>query len=298
MNILRMALILTFCCLPPVGPCSGPSAQAASQSRLDQPSENLALTDVLEKTADYCSKLDRSAFDFICLEEIEEKINFYRDIQNYLDRHSVSPGSQDWGQIALPKEKVTRTFVYDYQVIRKAGLVTEKRALLEENGKKRREDDARLKTAVFQFRNVLFAPIGVLSKPLQLYYDYKIVNEAALNGEAVLIVEAKPKPGFKSEFLYGKVWLRKADGGILKIEWDQAGIGNYAIFERRAESYGAQPRIALTSEFATEKSGIRFPSRFAIEEAYILKNGKKFVRSVTTVAYSQFKFFTVEVSVD
>lgn len=298
MNILRIALIVISCCLPPVGPCSGLSAQAASQSRPNRTAEQLPLKDMLEKTADYCAKLDKTAFDFICLEKIEEKINFYLDIQNYLDRHSVSPGSQDWGQIALPKEKVTRTFVYDYQVIRKAGLITEKRILLEENGKKRREDDARLKTAVFQFRSVLFGPIGVLSKPLQLSCDYKILNEAALNGEAALIVEAKPKPGFKSEFLYGKVWLRRTDGGILKIEWDQAGIGNYAIFERRAESYGAQPRIALTSEFATEKNGIRFPSRFAIEEAYILKNGKKFVRSVTTVAYSQFKFFTVEVSVD
>jgi len=57
------------------------------------------------------------------------------------------------------------------------------------------------------------------------------------------------------------------------------------------------PRITLTSEFAVEKNGLRFPSRLVAEEAYLNDRGRTFVRSTTAVAYKDFKFFTVEVDV-
>ncbi len=34
------------------------------------------------------------------------------------------------------------------------------------------------------------------------------------------------------------------------------------------------------------------------EEAYLLKNGKKFVRSLTTILYKDYRFFTVELEVN
>jgi hypothetical protein len=53
----------------------------------------------------------------------------------------------------------------------------------------------------------------------------------------------------------------------------------------------------LITGSAARPHGIRFPSRFSIEEAYLDSGGKKFVRSETTVVYRDFKFFTVEVEV-
>jgi hypothetical protein len=201
-------------------------------------------------------------------------------------------------RIKIPKEKVRRKFIYDYQVIRKATGIKERRTLLEENGKKRNEKDAQLKTINFRFQNVLFAPLGVLSESLQPHYEYKIINKEIFNGERVVLLEAKPKPYLKTSFLYGNIWVRERDFAILKIEWNQERIGHYSIFKKRGEAYKAQPRIALISEFTVEKNGISFPSKFCIEEAYILKNGKKFIRSQTTVTYDNFKFFSVEVNID
>ena len=57
------------------------------------------------------------------------------------------------------------------------------------------------------------------------------------------------------------------------------------------------PRVVLTSEYAFEKNGIRFPSRLSVEEAYLKESGKAFVRSKTEVVYKNFKFFTVKYEV-
>jgi hypothetical protein len=255
------------------------------------------LAEILKRTGEYCKKLDKAAFDFVCLEEIEEKTNFERDIQRYLAQLANNSSSQI-ARLKIPKEKVSRKFVYDYQVIRKAKKTTEKRTLLEENGKKRKEKDAQLKTINFRFQNVLFAPLGILNESLQSHYEYRIIKEETLGGDRVVVLEANPKPGLKTSFLYGTIWVKEKDFAILKIQWNQEGIGNYSVFKKRAETYKAQPRITLISEFSEEKNGINFPSKFYIEEAYILKNGKMFIRSETSVTYRNFKFFSVEVNVD
>lgn len=53
----------------------------------------------------------------------------------------------------------------------------------------------------------------------------------------------------------------------------------------------------MVSEFQAEKNGLRFPTQLYIEEAYLDKRGRPFVRSKTTVTYKDFKFFTVEVEI-
>jgi hypothetical protein len=42
------------------------------------------------------------------------------------------------------------------------------------------------------------------------------------------------------------------------------------------------------------KNGVRFPSKDTTEEAYLLKNGKKYIKSRTTILYEKCRFFTVE----
>jgi hypothetical protein len=259
------------------------------------------LSEILKRTSEYCKRLDNAAFDFVCLEEINEDINLARDIQKYLAQlaENASPeASSSFPNIRVPKEKVHREFVYDYQVIRKENKTTETRILLEENGKKRYEKDAKLKTANFRFQNVLFAPLGFLGERLQFLYEYTITDETTLDGQPVWVLEAKPLAGLKTPFLFGNFWVRQRDYAILKIRWNQEGVGNFSVFERRADQYHAQPRITLTSEFSTEKNGINFPSKFYIEEGYVLENGKTFIRSQTTVTYRDFKFFSVEVSTE
>lgn len=107
-----------------------------------------------------------------------------------------------------------------------------------------------------------------------------------------------PKPESAIEHLYGKIWVRKSDFSILKIEWDQKSIGGFEYVEARAERLKAEPRIVLTAEYGIEKNKIRFLSKFSLDEIYIIKRGRRrFQRSKTEVLYDEDKFFTVETKV-
>lgn len=139
-------------------------------------SQNI-LNKVLEKTGKYCELLEKAALDFVCLEVISEKINISRD----------DPLRHKW----LRKNK----FVYDYQLIKKNNIFRESRILLEENGIKRNEKNAELKTSVFQYEKVLFGPIDLLSLERQKYYNYRIILEDTVNDKIIVILEAVPKPG-------------------------------------------------------------------------------------------------------
>ena len=275
------------------------SAQPASASvdNIDQGPQK-DLPDILKAAAEYCRRLENSALDFVCLEEITEKINRSREIRADAPgvRYSTRAGETFRKPAPVLTPFATNTYVYDYQFIRKDGRLKETRTLLEENRKKKTEKNAKLKTINFVYQNALLGPIGVLGERWQPDYDYKITGEESVDGRSVLIIDAIPKaPNPEIRFLYGKIRIDKQTKDILEISWNQERIGNFEVFEKRGYDYNAEPQISIISEFNIAKNGIRFPSKLKVEEAYLDKSGSKFVRSVTTVTYRDFRYFTVEV---
>lgn len=251
-----------------------------AQNRSKGVYSQIKLDEVLKETRAYCRRLQNAALDFVCLEEIFEKIDFTRDYSTLLP------------------EIRKNSFVYDYQFIRKDNRTKEARILLEENGIKKYEEDADLKTSSFRYQSVLFGPVGLLGSVSQQSYDYKIVDEELLDGDKTVIVEAVPKENQKHQYLpFGKIWVKQTDFSILKIEWNQKTVQNFPEVEKIAKRYKAEPNITLITEFGFEKNRIRFPSKYIIIEAYISQKGKIFIRSKTTVVYRDYKFFTVETEV-
>jgi hypothetical protein len=262
------------------------------QESTGRSANELTVGSILQKTSEYCLRLENAALDFVCLEEVREKIDLSRDIVQTMS--SPQNRSYSSGRFVIPDRWVENEYLFDYQFIRRRGKIKEQRTLLKENGRPKREPNAQPKTQVFHFENVLFGPIWLLKKEYQKHYEYKIVDKEAVNGQDTIVLLAESRAPFRTRIHSGKIWLRARDLGVLKIEWKPESIGNYETIERRAESYGADPQIISISEYAFEKNGIYFPSRDYTEEAYITKKGKKFVRSKTTIVYSDYKFFTVE----
>lgn len=253
---------------------------------------------LLKKTAEYCRRLERAALDFICLERISETVDFSKDVSLQEARSKRSGGDTLPGRgVRIPRQKIMNSYVYDYQLVRKGGEAEERRILIEENGEKGSVKDAPLKTLNFVYRNALFGPLGVLGEAAQPLFEYGLAGEETIDGRRAFVVEARPKPGAAAEYLYGKAWIRADDAAILKIQWNPEGVGRQELFRDRAERYKAAAELTMVSDFTVEKNGIRFPSRFRIEEAYVGPEGKRFVRSETTVVYDDFSFFVVEVDV-
>lgn len=259
--------------------------QSADSSSKDQEE----LEGILQKCADYSQKLANSALDFVCTEKIED--------ERFLMPNRFETRNRTIFTYSSVRPSRKNVYVYDYQLTRKQNKINEIRILIEENGKKKNEKNAQLKTALFFHENLIFGPVGLLSEFWQQYYDYEIVKREKFRGDKVIVIEATPKPYIKTDNLYGKIWAREDDFSIMKVEWEPTSVKNYELLEEYAQKLKAKLVIKLVAEYALEKNGIRFPSKYSVTEAYVFPNGRKFNRTMVDVTYEDYKFFTVETEV-
>jgi hypothetical protein len=269
------------------------AAAAKSQSEMDLPG-------LLQKAAEYCRRLEGSILDFFCREEVEETIDVSLEAEKPgapLDEWRYLSG-RNTGSIFISAGKVKKfknIFVYDYQCLRADRVITEKRTLLRDGVEERNVPNAKLELSGFVYFNNLLSPINLFGERNQSDFDYKIVGKEKFEKRRVLVVEAKLKAGVvEPKCLSGKAWIDPATADILKMELTQKPTGGLEIFGKRESQYKRKLRLTLRTEFSAEKNGIRFPSRLLIEEAYLNNMGRAFIRSKTSVVYTNFKFFTVE----
>jgi hypothetical protein len=258
------------------------------------PGADARLARVLERTKAYCAKLEQASLDFTCFERIEEKT--YPSPEIRPDTSVVGGGGISYSYPSA-RSPYVNSYLYDYQFIRKGDMRTERRILIDQNGRKTWEENADLETLNVRVENALFGPVGLLGAQWQAYHDYKIVDEESQKGKAILVIEAAPKPALNRPHCHGRIWVQEDDASILKIVWEPTSIGNFDKIEATARGLGAEPRLTSVTEYGLLKNGIRFPSKDTTEESYKLKNGETFVRSRTTIVYKDYKFFTVETQI-
>lgn len=264
---------------------TGASSRPDSVQASPGTSESPALTRVLGLAADYCDRLSRASIDFVCLEDVSERIQ---------ERNPVYPSSA-FGRPGWRNDLVEHRYLYDYQFIVKDGQKTEKRRALEIDGIKRKTEDTGLDTLTFFYQNVLFGAVDLLNGSRQAFYRYALKSWESQDGLAVLVIEAEPAPGLAVTVNRGTIWIRERDAAILKIVWNVRTMEQSEAILRTAKEFRGNPQILQVTVFGLEKNGVRFPTRFGVEESYITKKGKKTVRSAMDAVYRDYKFFTVEV---
>ena len=262
---------------------------------LPQAEAAATLEALLAKAAEYCRRLESSAFDFVCREEIRETIDPKLDAAE--PPRPSDPGTSPFLGPTLTVrrvKKVKRSFVYDYQCVRAGRAIREVRTQLEENGKRKVVPNAELRTSIVVFGTVLLGPVGLFGEQHQPDYAFAVAGRERVGDVEAVILDAKPKPGAPpSRNLYGRAWIDPATGHILKIEWSESRVGRFEAFVQRGKAFKRTPRLTIRSDFSAEKNGLRFPSRLEVEEAYLNDKGQAFVRSRTEVVYKDFQFFTV-----
>ena len=247
---------------------------------------------LLAAAADYCRRIQDAALYFVCKEDVRERLSPLAFTQVDVTQDGISSGrsnvvSHGSGQVS--------EWTYDYQLIRREGKAEETRTLIKENGRAKNEEHARLATSRFSHSNVILGPIGLLGAAAQRLHNYRIVKELEMDGEAVAVFEVQPDSEDVSS-LYGRAWVRRRDGAVLKIEWTPASLGNYQEILKFARQRSAVPRISFASEYGFEKNGLRFPSGYSVTEAYVIA-GKTLTVSATDVSYKDYKFFQVQTEV-
>jgi len=282
----RAAGLLFLAGLVPYLAIGGALSGRVTPARAQDPAAANPLPRILEKTKEYCQRLSSASLDFICRERIDER--------------QFSPPLQIFSNMATPSRRhvTSVSLEYDYQLIRKGESVEEKRVLLRENKQRRNEPDAVLKTQLYKHKYLVFGPVGLLGEYWQPKHAYAYLGEEDVDGEKAFLVEASPWGSPEPNLLYGKVWVRKKDFAVVRIEWDQRSLGNYDLVLQMAKAIGhqAEPRISIVGHYGVEKNGIRFLDRLTIHEDYDSGRGV-FRASETTVLYKEYRFFIVETEV-
>ena len=276
--------------------------ESKSETKPAEPMNEARAADVmalLEKSAAYCRRLENAALNFVCTEAVVERF-FGRgtSIEDMSPKEDFITHKYDGNADAAKTGIRSWEWIYDYQLIRSNGATQEKRVLVQENGEKRREENAELKTTRFSHRNVFLGPIGLLGARAQANHTYRFIKEGKVGDDPVIVIEATPREKIGTS-LFGKAWVRRKDGAVLRIEWEPASMENYAAIELFSRQIDKIPMIGFASEYGFEKYGLRFPNLYEVTEAYKgVKTSLGIVFSMTTVTYIDYKFFQVETAVD
>jgi hypothetical protein len=250
------------------------------------------LKSILKKTAEYCEKLKKMALYFVCYENIEEKIYFYTKTRAFVSEDYAA--STPIAKVNLKQRRMKRrTYIYDYQMVKKADKQEEKRVLLKEGKKEKHVENAKLKIQGYNAKFLVFGPVGFLSYYWQNHFTYEIIGHDEISGIKTIVISASPMQPREENYYFGKIWVDENDFSILKIEWDTKSLEGY---EKRVSS-GVTKNLSWEVFFEVEKNGVRFPSRQLIKDIYLTEAGKEHPRYVTTFVYDNYKFFTVETEV-
>lgn len=247
---------------------------------------------ILKKCEEYSEKVENASLHFVCIERVKEEISTSR-----LGRIVSATGSQISIRTYTSRPQWEKNqFVYDYQLIKQGDKITEKRILIEENGKKKYLDNALLKTKRFYSRWSALGPSRFFSKSWQEKFNYRLIKKSKYKGEHVYILEAIPKEDIEEKPNYGKVWVNKEDGSIMKIEIEMESLAGFDELKEKSEQEKLKPMFKVVHYYEYKKNGIHFPSKTIFEEDYIYigKSRRRFKKSKTTFIYDNYKFFTVE----
>src|SRR4030066_1356029 len=99
------------------------------------PAEEARLSPILNKAIRYCRRLEKAALDFVCLEEISEKIDYSRDKEDEISILPRTVGERGIRtQIKISKRKQENTYLSALQYTRKRQLPGETKNLPAQNG--------------------------------------------------------------------------------------------------------------------------------------------------------------------
>jgi hypothetical protein len=264
-------------------------------------------TAILNNVAGYCEKLQNSAFHFICKEKVveifEELVTNYRTApeRDYGDRYVAREGMD---QQTRSKSRMVKQYLYDYQLIKQNGKITEQRLPLNRGKDSTAALEIESKMGTFFSKKIVLAPILLLSKEFQNQYQYEFKGREKIKGISMIVIEATPMNSIQNEFLFGTLWIDPRDFSIRKIKVNPRSIRGFAQLEAIARKLKAKLNLSAEIEFGNLKNGIRFPSEVTVVENYQggpiisrLRGKKGWDRSKTVYSYKDYQFFNVQTEV-
>ncbi|MBN1273334.1 MAG: tetratricopeptide repeat protein [Candidatus Aminicenantes bacterium] len=248
------------------------------------------LLSVLKGSGDYCERIKNIALFYVCKEKITH-IQF-----SYGRRNLFYTTFQSARRLKIHSKK-EKTFLYDYQLIKKEEELKESRILLEENGKKRHQKNAPFPPLKYNYQYLIYGPVGFLSRYWQDFFHFEYLGKEKVNDRQAVVIRSIPKERRKENYNFGKIWIDAENKSILKIEYDPKSIRYYREEKLRSPIGNLRKETNWIIYYGVEKNGVRFPSRQIIRDFYINNQGEKLLMEEIVTDFLDYQFFVVETDI-
>jgi hypothetical protein len=280
-------------------------------------SKTVELEGLLKGAAQYCEKLKKAAFHYLCKEKIVETqkpLSIGTDAQNdvaAISNDMFYKRAYGWVQREIVDQTKIQKNEYNYRLKKIRDLVKEEReVLVETTGEEEPPPPVILdineirKSIRFLSSKAVFGPITLLDAQRQKKYDFRLLGHQELKGRPTAIIEAYPKNEKDAQFIYGKVWIDREDFSVLKIKANPNSILGYDKLKKLAEELNTRLFLDLETEFFKYRDGIRFPTQIHFGESYKgglfirqFRGAKKWTRTDNLTSYYDYLFFNVDMDV-
>ena len=263
---------------------------------------------ILQGAADYCDRLKKSAFHFYCQEKILETRIPISDAE-HINPHIDEESQKKKADVALDQIRTkvytnVKNYVLGYRLIKQGSRIKEERDLISSMDNIEVQPDQVVNPTIFFSEKAIFAPITLLDRSRQEYYDYKFIRVEDYNNRRAVLIKSIPRKKEKTHSIYGTIWIDMEDFSVMKIEADPTSIRGYDKLKQLAGKLRTRLYLSLVSEFDELHDGIRFPTRVHMLEKYkggpILEDFRDlrgWERTRTEFLYSDYRFFNVRTEV-
>jgi hypothetical protein len=276
------------------------------------------LDGLLKGAAEYCEKLKKAAFHYLCKEKIvetQEPLVYGTEDQNDLAANPYGNAyarSSDWVQRDIIDRTKINKNEYNYRLKKIGDRVQEEREAITDQVENETGTPAPVIMDINELRRsirflsskAVFGPITLLDARRQNNYDFRLLGHQELRGRPTAVIEAYPKNEKDSQFIYGKIWIDREDFSVLKIKANPNSILGYDKLVKLAEELNTRLFLDLETEFFQYRDGIRFPTQIHFEESYKgglfirqFRGAKKWSRTDNYTIYYDYLFFNVDMDV-
>lgn len=277
---------------------------------------------ILQGAADYCEKLKKAAFHYICKEtivEIQRPLNRNRggegnigDTQRKEELPSqfraINPGDLNVNQNV--QKKIKNEFFY--RLLKRKDFIKELREKIEKDNKGETNFEQEgekiseevLKDIRFLSSKAVFGPITILDKERQNLYYFRLIGHEKLKDRPCTVIEAISRLDTDSSSLSGKLWIDSETFSVLKINANPNSILGNTKLRNLSKELSSKLYLTLETEYYKFYDGMRFPTRIHFLEAYKggsiispLAGSKGWERTESTITYNDYLFFGVDLDV-
>lgn len=262
------------------------------------------LKTILSNTAEYCQRLKKAVFHFLCYETVVESVKKTL-VSNEIPRKEGFYEGYTKLKVYKPK-KVKNKYVNEYQIIKDGSQIKERRVLIRHNRKKMFKKNPGLKTKLYSYKSSL-TPIYFFARENQEKFNYKILGKERVMKQRAYVVEVKSKKSMETGEPLAIVWIDGKDFSVLKFEYFS---GSFQA-ERLAGATLHNVRNIKVKDvhyFEYRKGNIRFPTKTELTVTYnggpLIREGKqiflppgtqRLTKIKTVFWYEKYLFFNVTV---